>query len=42
MRIHKALDDVNRLYVSRKEGETGLVSNEDSIDALIQGLDDCI
>ena len=36
MTMHKALpprDDVDRLYVSRKEGERGLTSIEDSIDA---------
>ena len=43
MTMHKALhprDDVDRLYVSRKEGERGLVSIEDSIDASIQWLED--
>ena len=42
---HKALhprDDVDRLYVSRKEGGRGLASNEDSVDALIQRLEDYI
>ena len=29
-------DDDDRLYVSRKEGGSGLVSNEDSVDASIQ------
>ena len=36
--MHKALhprDDVDRLYVSRKEGGSGLASNEDCVDALI-------
>ena len=43
--IHKALhprDDVDRLYVSRKEGRRGLASIEDSVDASIQRLEDCI
>ena len=38
MVIHKALhprDDVDRLYVSRKEGGRGLVNIEDSFDASI-------
>ena len=38
MIMHKALpprDDVDRLYVSRKEGGRGLASIEDSIDASI-------
>ena len=37
--MHKALhprDDVDRLYVSRREGGRGFASIEDSIDALIQ------
>ena len=37
--IHKALpptDDVDRLYVSRKEGERGLASIEDTVDASIR------
>ena len=45
MTMHKALhprDDVDRLYVSRKEGGRGLVSNEDSVDASIQRLEDYI
>ena len=45
MTIHKALhprDDVDRLYVSRKEGERGLASIEDSVDASIQRLEDYI
>ena len=36
MTMHKALhprDDVDRLYVSRKEAERGLASIEDSVDA---------
>ena len=39
MIMHKALhprDDVDRLYVSRKEGGRELVSTEDSVDASIQ------
>ena len=43
--MHKALhprDDVNRLYVSRKEGGRGLASIEDSVDASIQRLEDYI
>ena len=35
-------DDVDRLYVSRKEGRRGLASNEDSVDASIQRLEDYI
>ena len=45
MTMHKALhprDDIDRLYVSRKEGGRGLASIEDSIDASIQRLDDYI
>ena len=45
MTMHKALhprDDVDRLYVSRKEGGRGLASIEDSVDALIQRLKDYI
>ena len=41
MTMHKALhprDDVDRLYVSRKEGGRGLFSIEDSVDASIQRL----
>ena len=37
--MHKALhpkDDIDRLYVSRKEGGRGLASIEDSVDAPIQ------
>ena len=36
MTMHKAFhprDDVDRLYVSRKEGERGLTSIEDTVDA---------
>ena len=43
MTIHKALhprDDVDRLYVSRKEGGRGLTSIEDSVDASIQRFKD--
>ena len=43
--MYKALyprDDVNRLYVSRKEVGRGLTSIEDSVDALIQWLKDNI
>ena len=45
MAVHQALhprDDVDRLYVSRKEGGTGLASIEDSVDASIQRLEDDI
>ena len=43
MTMHKALhprDDVDRLYVSRKEGGRGLVITEDSVDASIQRVED--
>ena len=43
--IHKVLhprDDVDRLYVSRKEGRRGLASIEDNVDASIQRLEDYI
>ena len=43
--MHKALhsrDDVDRLYVSRKEGRIGLGSTKDSVDASIQRLEDYI
>ena len=43
--IHKALhprDEVDRLYVSRKQGGRGLASIEDSVDASIQQLGDYI
>ena len=43
--MHKALhqrDDVDRLYISRKEGGRGLASIEDSVDASIQRLEDYI
>ena len=45
MTMHKALnprDDVDRLYVLRKEEGRGLASIEDSVDASIQQLDDYI
>ena len=45
MTMHKALhprDDVDRLYVSRKEGGRGLASIEDSVDASIQRLEDYV
>ena len=41
--MHKALhhrDDVDRLYVSRKEGGREPSSIEDSVDASIQWLED--
>ena len=43
--MYKALhpgDDVDRLYVSRKEWGRGLASIEDSVDASIQWLEDYI
>ena len=43
--MHKALhprDDVDRLYVPRKEGGRGLASIEDSVDTSIQRLEDYI
>ena len=45
MTMHKALhprDDVDRLYVSWKQGGRGLASIEDTVDALIQRLEDYI
>ena len=45
MTMNKALhsrDDVDRLYVSRKEGGKVLASIKDSIDASIQRLEDNI
>ena len=45
MTMHKALhprDNVDRLYVSRKEGRRGLASIEDSVDTSIQQLKDYI
>ena len=41
--MHKALhpsDDVDRLYVSRKEGGRRLASIEDSVDKSVQRLED--
>ena len=43
--MHKPLhlrDDIDRLYVSRKEGGRGLTSIEDSVDASIQWSEDYI
>ena len=43
MTMHKALhprDDVDRLYVPRKEGGRGLACIEDSVDTAIQRLED--
>ena len=43
MTMHKVLhprDDVDRLYVSRKEGGRGLAIIEDSVDASIQRCED--
>ena len=45
MTMHKALhpkDDVDRLYVPRKEGGRWLASIEDSVDTSIQRLEDYI
>ena len=45
MTIHKALhhrDDVDRLYVSRKEGGRRLASIEDSVDASTRRLENYI
>ena len=45
MTIRKALhprDDVDRLYVSRKEGGRGLASIEDNVDASIRRLENYI
>ena len=45
MTMHKPLhpkDDVDRLYVSRKEGERGLAGIEDSVDASTQRIEDYI
>ena len=45
MTMNKALhpiESVDRLYVSRREGEKGLASIEDSVDALIQRFEDYI
>ena len=38
--INNSRDDIDRLYVSRKEGERGLASIKDSVDASIQRLED--
>ena len=43
--MHKALhtgDDVERLYISRRERGRGLANIEDSVDASIQRLEDDI
>ena len=43
--MHKALhprDDIDRLYVSRKEGKRGFTCIEDSLEASIQELKDYI
>ena len=45
MTMYEALharDDVDRLYLSRKEGGRGFASIKDSIDASIQRLEDYI
>ena len=45
MTMHKVLhprDDVERQYVSKKEGGRGLAGIEDSVDASIQRLEDYI
>ena len=45
MTMHKALHlrkDVDRLYVPRKEGERGLTSIQDGVDASVQWLEDYI
>ena len=45
MTMHKALhpkDDVDRLYVSRKEGERGLTIIKDRIDTSIRRLENHI
>ena len=45
MTMHKVLhhrDDVDRLYILRKEGGRGLTSIEDSVDASIQRFEDYI
>ena len=45
MMMHKALhrrDELDRLYVSRKEGERRLASIEDSVGALIREIEDYI
>ena len=45
MTIHKALhprDDVDRLYLSRKEGGRGMASIEDNVGASIQRFEDYV
>ena len=45
MTMHQELHpryDVNKLYVSRKEGERGLANIENNVGALIQRLEDYI
>ena len=45
MTMHKTLhlrDDIDRLYVSRKERGRGLASIEDSVDASIRRLEDYV
>ena len=45
MTMHKALhlrDDLDRLYVPRKEGGKGFASIEDGVEASIQRLEDYI
>ena len=45
MTMQKALhrrDDIDRLYVPRKEGRRGLASIEDCVDTSTQELEDCI
>ena len=45
MMMHKVLhprDDIDTLYLSRKEGGRGLARIEDSVHASIQGLEDYI
>ena len=45
MTMHQALhsrDDVDRRYVSKKEGGRGLASIEDTVDASIQRLEDSL
>ena len=43
--MHRPLhlrDDIDRLYVSRKEEATGLANIEDYVNASIQGFKDCV
>ena len=42
MQVLHARDDVDRLYVSRKEGRRGFASIEDIVDASTQRLEDYI